>query len=797
MTNHWNDLANSDCILIMGSNPAENHPICFKWALKAQDAGAVLIHVDPRFTRTSAKCDIYTPLRVGTDIPFLGGMINYILKNKLYFSEYVRDYTNAAHIVNEKYSFKDGIFSGFDAKNKRYNKETWAFELDDMGVPKRDPTFKHPRCVMNLLTAHYARYTPAKVAEATGTSEKELLRVYETYTATGKPDKAGTILYAMGWTQKSVGVQNVRAMAIIQLLLGNVGVAGGGVNALRGESNVQGACDQGLLSNIWPGYLPVPTSKLSSLDAYNATTPKSNDPMSLNWQQNRPKYVSSFLKAMYPSEDPATAYDYLPRLDADKKATDYFWLAIFDYMMRGSIKGLFAWGMNPACSGANADKNRKAMAKLDWLVNVNLFDNETGSFWRGPGMDPKSIATEVFFLPCASSIEKEGSISNSGRWIQWRYQGPKPYGETKPDGDIIVELMEKIRALYKKDGGAFPEPLLKLGIDGWLEDHDFSPAKVARILNGYFTRDVEVAGQKFTKGQQAPAFAMLTADGSAACGNWLHAGAWTDKGNMMARRDTTQTPEQQRIGLFPNWSFSWPANRRIIYNRASVDKNGKPWNPAKAVIEWKDGAWTGDVVDGGGGPGTRHPFIMQPEGFGAIYGPGREDGPFPEHYEPLESPFKHHAFSKQPVNPVAYSAENEPIATADMRYPFIGTTYRVTEHWQTGLMTRRCSWLLEAAPQNFAELDPVLAAAKGIQNGDRVKVSSIRGSVIATAIVTERLQPLKANGKVTHTVGLSWHYGWLVPKNGGDNANLLTAAAGDPNVGIPETKAFMVNIEKA
>ncbi len=798
MTNHWNDLANSDCILIMGSNAAENHPISFKWAHRAQEKGATLIHVDPRFTRTSSKCDIYAPLRVGSDIAFLGGLINYILKNKLYFADYVREYTNASLIVGEKFAFKDGLFSGFNPKTKSYDKSNWAFELDEKGVPKRDPSFNHPRCVMKLLEKHYERYSISKVIEATGTPEKDLLAVYKTYAATGKPDKAGTIMYAMGWTQKSVGVQNIRCMSMVQLLLGNIGVAGGGVNALRGESNVQGSTDQGLLSTSWPGYLTVPNSRHVDLAAYNAaTTPKSNDPMSVNWWQNRPKYVASMLKAMYPSLDPAEAFGLMPRLDAGKKGTDYFWMSIFDYMTKGQIKGLFAWGMNPACGGANAGKNRKAMGKLDWLVNVNLFDNETASFWRGPGMDPKSIPTEVFFLPCCTSIEKEGSIANSGRWMQWRYRGPKPWGQTKPDGDIIVEMMEKIRGLYKKDGGAFPDPVLKLGMEDWMEGHEFSPSKVAKILNGYFTRDVEVGGQKFVKGQQVPSFALLTADGATASGNWLHAGSWTDKGNMMARRDKTQTPEQERIGLFPNWSFAWPLNRRVIYNRASVDKTGKPWNPAKAVIQWKDGKWVGDVVDGGGDPGTKHPFIMQVHGFGALYGPGREDGPFPEYYEPLESPFKQHGFSKQNTSPTAYTSENEKLAPADPKFPYIGTTYRVTEHWQTGLMTRRCGWLIEAEPQLFAELDPMLAKAKGIKNGDMVKVSSIRGAVTAVAVVTDRMQPLKANGKLLHTVGVPWHYGWLVPKDAGDSANLLTAAAGDPNTGIPETKAFMVNIEKA
>lgn len=797
MTNHWNDLANSDCILMMGSNPAENHPISFKWILRAQDRGAKLIHVDPRFTRTSAKSDMYVPLRVGTDIAFLGGLINYILSNNKYFKEYVVEYTNAPLVVGKDFGFKNGLFSGYDSAKNAYDQKTWAFELDDKNVPVRDKSLKNPRCVFNLLQAHYKRYTLDAVSKATGTPKEDLKAVYEIFSSTGQPNKAGTIMYAMGWTQKSVGVQNIRAMSMVQLLLGNIGVAGGGVNALRGESNVQGSTDQGLLANNWPGYLPMPTDKMVTFADYTAaTTPKSADPMSVNWWQHKPKYAASFLKSMYPTLEPDAAYELMPRLDAGKKVTDYFWMGIFDKMARGEIDGLFAWGMNPACGGANAGKNRKALAKLKWLVNVNLFDNETGSFWRGPDVKPEDVGTEVFFLPCSTSIEKEGSVANSGRWIQWRYAGPKPYGETKPDGDIMVELMAKIRELYKKEGGAFPEPIMALGMDDWMEGHEFSPSKVAKVMNGYFTRDVEVGGKKFTKGQQVPAFAFLTADGATASGNWLHAGSWTDAGNMMARRDKTQTPQQEKIGLFPNWSFAWPVNRRIIYNRASVDAKGQPWNPDKAVIAWKDGAWVGDVVDGGGNPGTKHPFIMQTHGFGALYGPGPVDGPFPEHYEPLESPFKAHDFSKQRANPVAYRSDKEKFSQAGDGYPYIGTTYRVTEHWQTGLMTRRCPWLVEAEPQIFVEMNPVLAKEKGISNGDTVKVSSIRGSVKAKAIVTERLQAMHANGKTVHTVGLPWHFGWLTPKNGGDSANLLTAAAGDPNTGIPETKAFMVNIEK-
>ena len=795
MTNHWNDIANSDCVLIMGSNAAENHPISFKWVLRAKDKGATLIHVDPRFTRTSGLCHHHVGLRPGSDIAFLGGMIKYILDNKLYFEEYVREYTNAPLVVNKKYGFKNGLFAGFDAKKAAYDKKAWAFELDDKGVPVRDASFKNPRCVLNLLRGHYKRYSIAAVAKATGTPAKDLETVYKAFAATGRPDKAGTILYAMGWTQHTYGVQNIRTMSMVQLLLGNIGVAGGGVNALRGESNVQGSTDHGLLSSSFPGYLAGPTSAHATLADYNATTPKSADPMSVNWWQHRPKYMASLIKSFFPALSPEEGYGLLPRVDAGKSLLDYYWQSVFHKMGQGEIKGLFAWGMNPACSGPNSNKHRQAMTKLDWLVNVNLFDNETGSFWRGPGMDPAQIKTEVFLLPCAVSIEKEGSVSNSGRWIQWRYAGPTPWGETKPDGDIMLELMEEIRKLYQQ-GGAFPEPVLQLGIDGWKEGHAFSPAKVAKIMNGYFTRDVKIGDKEYKAGEQVPNFVVLQADGSTASGNWLHSGAWTEKGNLMARQAHSQTEDQARIGLFPNWSFSWPANRRIIYNRASVDKNGKPWNPDKAVITWDGKTWVGDIVDGGGGPGAKHPFIMQKDGFGAIYGPGCADGPFPEYYEPAESPFAKHDFSSQARSPVYYKAPGEQLAVNDKKYPYIGTTYRVTEHWQTGLMTRRVPWLTEAEPQNFAELDPVLAKAKGIKNGDKVVLTSPRGKIECVAMVTPRLKPYTANGKTVHVIGTSWHFGWLVPEDGGDAANLLTAMVGDPNTGIPESKAFMVNIEK-
>jgi len=798
MTNHWIDLKNSDCILIMGSNAAENHPISFKWVLKAKDKGATLIHVDPRFTRTSAKCDMYAPIRSGADIPFLGGMIKYILDNEMYFKDYIVNYTNAAFIVGKEYKFKNGLFSGFDPKKASYDKTKWNFEMDADGVPKRDVTLKDPRCVFNLMKEHYKRYTLDKVASVTGTPKEDILKVYKAFAATGKKDKSGTIMYAMGWTQHTVGVQNIRAMSMIQLLLGNIGVAGGGVNALRGESNVQGSTDQCLLVHIIPGYLATPNSKWASLADYNKNnTPASKDPMSANWWGNKPKYLASLLKAMYPAASLDEAYNWMPKLDGHKPMSNYYWLSLFDKMTHGQFKGFFAWGQNPACGGANANKTREAMGELDWMVNVNIFDNETASFWKGPKMEPGKIKTEVFFLPCAVSIEKEGSVTNSGRWMQWRYAGPKPFAETKPDGDIILELMEKIRELYRMEGGAFPFPVTGLNTGDWQNEHGhFDPHKVARLINGYFLKDKEIKGKLYKKGEQVPTFAFLQDDGSTCSGNWLYCGSYTDKGNMAARRDKTQTPEQEKVGLYPNWAWCWPVNRRILYNRASLDPKGVPYAPDKAVISWQDGKWVGDVPDGGWDPGTKHPFIMQKHGYGQIYGPGRQEGPFPEHYEPLECPVKENPFSPQLHNPTAFKIAGEDRAVCDPRFPFVGTTYRVTEHWQTGLMTRFQDWLVEAEPQLFCEISEELAALRGIENGEHVKVSSLRGELDCVAIVTKRIKPFKVLGNEVHMVGLPWHYGWVTPKNGGDSANLLTPSVGDPNTGIPETKAFMVDVRK-
>ncbi|HYA03552.1 MAG TPA: molybdopterin dinucleotide binding domain-containing protein, partial [Syntrophobacteria bacterium] len=472
---------------------------------------------------------------------------------------------------------------------------------------------------------------------------------------------------------------------------------------------------------------------------------------------------------------------------------------------KGEFTGFFAWGQNPACSGANSNKTREAMTKLEWMVNVNLFENETGSFWKGPGMDPKKIQTEVFFLPCAASMEKEGSITNSGRLMQWRYKAAEPPGDAKPDGDIMVELFDKIRELYKNEGGVFPDPILKLKWD-YATNGRFDAHKVAKQVNGYFLKDVKIGDTTYRQGTLVPAFPMLQADGSTSSGCWIYCASYTDKGNMAGRRGTQ---DKSGIGLYSEWAWCWPVNRRIIYNRAAVDRYGNPWNKERAVIRWTGEKWEGDVPDGPAppmlladgkpNPNGKYPFIMKPEGFAAVFGKGLADGPFPEHYEPLECPIEKNLMSGQFINPTIkeFGTAFDQRATCDPRYPIVATTYRVTEHWQTGLMTRYQPWLLEAEPQQFCEMSEQLAKLKGIKNGDKVIVESARGRVTAVAIVTKRFQPFNIGGTTVHQVGLPWCFGWVTPKDGGDSTNLLTPSIGDPNTKIPETKAFMANVKKA
>jgi formate dehydrogenase major subunit len=819
MTNHWNDIANSDCILIMGSNAASNHPISFKYVTKAMDNGAKLINVDPRFTQTSSKADIYAALRSGTDIAFLGGMIKYILDNDLIQEKYVKYYTNAPFLVNPDFKMpgeNDGVFSGL--MDGKYDKSTWSFQTDANGVVKKDMSLKNPNCVYQLLKKQYSRYNPDIVSRITGTPKEDLLKVYKEYTKTGEVGKAGTIMYAMGWTQHTVGVQNIRTMSIIQLLLGNMGVAGGGVNALRGESNVQGSTDHCLLFHILPGYLKTPKASLPTLAAYNARyTPKTKEPKSLNWWKNYPKYSASLIRAHYGmNTTPEEGYSYLPKLDDGKT---YTWLNIFDEMYKGKFTGFFSWGQNPACSGASSNKTRQAMTKLDWMVNVNIFDSETGNFWRGPGMDPTKIKTEVFSLPCAASIEKEGSITNSGRWMQWRYKAVNPPGDALPDGEIITELFYKVKELYEKEGGPLKEAFTKMtwdygpkGANGKIRHLDTH--MIAKEINGYFLEDKTVKGKLFKKGALVPSFAYLQDDGSTSSGNWLYCNSYTEKGNMAARRGKK---DRSGIGLYSEWAWCWPVNRRIIYNGASVDPiYGKPWDKEHPVIMWNGSKWVGDVPDGVAAPGSgRPPFIMKPNGVGAIFGPGRADGPFPEHYEPLECPVEKNLMSSQYINPAVKrfdidGTDMDLRASCDLKFPFVCSTYRVSEHWQTGLMTRWCPWLAEMQPEMFVEMSVELAKQKKIKNGEHVIVKSARGKVDAVAIVTPRFKPFNINGQTVHEVGIPWHFGWVTTAmrkyvhgdkkpeifTSGDAANLLTPFIGDANTMIPESKAFMVNVER-
>ena len=480
---------------------------------------------------------------------------------------------------------------------------------------------------------------------------------------------------------------------------------------------------------------------------------------------------------------------------------------IFDRMIRGDVKGFFSWGQNPACSGTNSNKVRKALGKLDWMVTANLFDNETASFWKGPGVDSASIDTEVFFLPAAVSFEKEGSITNSGRWAQWRYQAVKPLGNSLHDSAMINELYFRVAELYKKEGGAFPDAITKLSWDYGFKDikgkvHHLDIHSVAKEINGYFLEDKVVKGKQFKKGDLVPSFAYLQDDGSTNSGNWLYCQSYNGKGNNMARRGQK---DPSGIGLYPEWSWCWPINRRILYNRASVDETGTPWDKKQPVIWWNGAKWKGDVPDGGWKPlnqaGTRKSFIMLPDGVASIFGAKMKEGPFPEHYEPLECPIEKNPLSGTKNNPVIKlfyedgGLKEDAYFSGDKRYPYVCTTYRVTEHWQTGVMTRNTPWLLELQPQLFVEMSVELAQDLGVKNSDMVEVSSARGKVDAVAIVTKRFRPFKVEGTTIHQVGLPWHYGWTTP-NAGDSANLLTPTVGDANTMIPETKAFQVNIEK-
>lgn len=805
MTNHWVDIKNANVIVVMGGNAAEAHPCGFKWVTEAKAHNhATLLVVDPRFTRSASVADYYAPIRTGTDIAFLGGVINYLLSHDKIQHEYVKAYTNATFIVNAGYRFDEGLFSGYDEPGRKYDKSTWTYEMGADGFAAVDETMQHPRCVLQLLRQHYSRYTPEAVSNICGTPKDAFLKVCETIATTSAPDRALTFMYALGWTQHSVGSQMIRTAAMVQLLLGNMGVAGGGMNALRGHSNIQGLTDLGLLSDLLPGYLTLPRENETDYQAYvDKRTQKPVRPGQMSYWQNYPKFHVSLMKSWY--GDQATkennwCFDWLPKLD---KVYDV--LQVFELMFRGKLNGYVCQGFNPLASFPNRAKLSKAMSQLKYLVVIDPLATETSCFWENHGefndVDPATIQTEVIRLPSTCFAEENGSLTNSGRWLQWHYKGAEPPGEAKQDADIIAGIFLKLRELYKKEGGAFPDALMNLTWN-YKIPHAPAPEELAMEYNGKALADLtdpkDPTKVVLKKGQQLDGFAQLKDDGTTSSGCWIYSGAWTEKGNMMARRDNS---DPSGLGNTLNWAFAWPANRRVLYNRASCDPSGRPWDSKRTLIYWDGAKWTGpDVPDfKADSPPSEgmSPFIMQPEGVGRLFALDKmAEGPFPEHYEPFETPI-----DTNPLHPKVISNPAARVFKGDLEafgkgkeYPYAGTTYRLTEHFHFWTKHTKLSAIVQ--PEQFVEIGEQLAKEKGIKAGDRVKIWSHRGFIKAVAVVTKRIRPLTVNGQTVHHVGIPFHWGFKGVAKSGYLANTLTPFVGDANTQTPEFKSFLVNIEK-
>lgn len=783
MTNHWKDIKNADVVLVMGANPAENHPCGFRWALEARERrGAKLVTIDPRFTRTSAVADKHLQIRPGSDLAVLGGLVRHVLVNGLYHADYVKLHTNASFLVGRHFDFRDGLFSGFDEASNRYDRSSWRYELDHNGQVRRDQSLEHPRCVFQLLKQHFSRYTPEVVARIAGCSPREFAEIADIISSTGTADRVGTVIYAMGWTQHTVGSQIIRTGAILQLLLGNIGRPGGGINALRGHANVQGATDHGIVAGVLPAYLKVPVPSQTSLQAHLAeSTPRALVPQSMNYWGNYPKFFVSLLKSWFGDHARASnqfGYHYLAKASGD--AT---WLSIWDQASRGSIEGLIALGMNPLLAGPDLARSLSAVSKLTWMAVIDPFVLETAEFWRAPGVNPTQVDTEVLYLPATHWLERDGSFTNSGRWAQWKEKAIDPPRGVRSDTWIVSELFWRVRDLYEREGGAYHDPIVHLTWD-YRNAREPTLEELAKEINGYDLRT----------GGLLSSFGELRDDGATACGNWLYCGSFTEAGNMMARRGFA---DPTGLGMHHDWAWSWPLNRRVLYNRASADRDGKPWDPSRAGIEWNGREWVGDVPDYGRTtpPDALGAFIMTEEGVARLFSPYLNDGPIPEHYEPAESPTANVLHERVSVNPVVkwYDGVRELLAREPDEYPYVGTVYRVAErrHFVTGNVPR----LVEIMPDFFVEVPDGLAALKGIENGSRVRVSSRRGAVEGTAIVTKRIKPLMVNGKTTWTIGIPMHWGF-VGITRGPMANLLTPFVGDANTQCPEFKAFLVNLEK-
>jgi formate dehydrogenase major subunit len=803
MTNSWTDIKNTDLVVIMGGNAAEAHPCGFKWVTEAKaNRGAKLIVVDPRYTRSASVADYYAPIRQGTDIAFLNGLINYCIQNDKVQWEYTKNFTNATYLVKEGFDYQDGLFTGYDEQKRDYDRSTWDYQIGPDGYVLTDDTLQDPHCVWNLLKKTIAVYTPEMVERICGTPKDKFLKVAEMIAETSAKDKFMTSMYALGWTQHSKGSQNIRTMAMLQLILGNVGCRGGGMNALRGHSNIQGLTDIGLMSHLLPGYLNVPVDKEDSFDKYMSTRGfKPLRPDQTSYWQNYKKFFVSLQKAMYgpaATADNDWAYDWLPKLDV----AAYDVLRAFELMFQGKMNGYFCQGFNPLLAFPNRKKLTVALAKLKWLVIMDPLDTETGRFWENHGefndVDTASIQTEVIQLPATCFAEDTGSLTNSGRWLQWHWAGGTPPGEAKSDVWIMAQLGQRLKALYQKEGGAFPDPILNLSWN-YKDPGDPTPEELAREMNGSALEDVpdpnDATKTILQKGKQLVSFAALRDDGTTASGCWIYSGCFNEAGNNMARRDNS---DPANLGTFSKWSWSWPVNRRILYNRASADLSGKPWDPSRKLMEWDGAKWVSDDVPDiapNAKPEVVGPFIMQPEGTGRLFArTTMREGPFPVHYEPFESPIANPINPKIRGNPVARVFKGDMEQFGDAKeFPYAATSYRLTEHFH--YWTKHSQINASLQPEFFVEIGEELAKEKSIANGSWVRVWSKRGSVKAKVYVTKRIKPMICDGKTVHVVGIPLHWGFMGRARKGFGPNSLTPYVGDANAETPEFKAFLVDIE--
>ena len=821
MTNHWRDIKHADVILINGANPAEAHPVGFQWFVKAKldptkgpgnGGGAKMIHADPRYTRTSALADMYLRIRTGTDVAYFGGLINYVLQNKLYHEDYVKNYTNASFLVNKDFTFTDGLFSGYNKDARTYNISTWTYQTEGDPLPgpagttqakaKRDMTLQDPQTVFQLLKKHYSRYTPDMVSSITGIPIVQFLDVARIVGEMGKPDKVMTIVYAVGLTHHTTGGQLIRSGALLQLLLGNMGRPGGGMNAERGHANIQGNTDHAISWDILPGYLRIPAPGQKTLDQYvAASAAKKSDPNSQNFfGTNYKNFMVSLLKAWYRGAAQASneyAFDFIP-----KPAVNSSWMSIFDQALKGKMEGLILNGMTATSIGPDTNQVLTALANMKWLVVMDPLPTTSSEFWRAPGQDSAKIQTEVFMLPTTHWIEKDGSFTNSGRWAQWKDQVIPPEGEARHDHWIFADLFDRVKKLYARQGGKFPDPIMAMTLD-YADATKPTFDEIAKEING----------KDLATGLQMTSFANLKADGTTTAGDWIYVGSYTDAGNNMKRRNGISDPAKNDptgMGFYPTWAWSWPANRRVLYNRASADLDGKPWDPKRPGIQWNGTAWVGDVPDYGAAidpksPTAFLPFIMNGEGVGRLFSNSMGDGPFPEHYEPVEAPVPNPLHPNQSEDPVAFlydAAAGRPNRFGKVdQFPYVATSYRLTEHEH--YVTQHVPLLVGLQPQAFVEISEELAKEKHISNGDRVRVSSMRGKLEVAALVTKRLGPQTIAGKTVHTIGIPIHWGFIgvsaekypeLSKNW--LANALTPFVGDVGARTPEFKAFLVNIEK-